>query len=138
MSKRMIATLAAEHLVVLDMADQFRDNLDKLKNGQDLAGIQNNLWEFSCFMEHTLNQHIPQEEEELYPKLLMANPGFQEEVDTMVEEHKVIGQAHSELQQELAGSNPLPESIVLSGSILLDSLETHLKREHSAIADMNK
>lgn len=137
MSKRMLATLTAEHLVVLDMADQFRDDLDKLKNGNDLSEVQNGLWEFSRFMEHTLNQHVPQEEEELYPKLVQKSPGIQEEVNTMLEEHRVIGQAHNDLRQELTMDSPLPDSIITTGSVLLDSLEAHLQREHNALSEIN-
>jgi len=133
MSKKMMATLTAEHLVVLEMADKFRDNLEKLQTNQALPGVQEGLWEFSRLMDHTVNQHIPQEEDELFPKLLKANPGIMEQVNTMLEEHKVISQAHRSLREELMGDKPAPEIIIESGTRLLGSLETHIKREHDAL-----
>ena len=55
MSKRMMATLTAEHLVVLEMADKLRDNLEKLKTDQDFGAVQDGLMEFSIFFKKTRN-----------------------------------------------------------------------------------
>ena len=138
MSKRMIATLAAEHLVVLEMIDKLRANLEKLKANDDLASVQDELWEFTRFMDHTMSDHIPHEEEEIYPKIIKAKPSMKGEVEIMLEEHKVIGQAHRSMKQELMEEQPAPRQIITSGTAILETIEEHLQREHSALAGLNK
>lgn len=135
MSKRLIATLTAEHLVVLEMVDRFRENLEKIKNGQDLASVQDGLWEFTRFMDHTLNNHIPHEEEELFPKLLKKNPSLKQEVNSMLDDHKQIGEAHNQLKEALSHSQT--KAILDSGNTILDTIEEHVKREHDALAGLN-
>jgi len=130
----MLATLTAEHLVVLDVADKLRSNLEKLEANEDLAGVKEGLWEFSRVMDQTVNQHFAHEEEELFPKLAKSLNG---EVNTLLEDHAVIKQAHRSLQEELLGDKPSPKIIVQSGKTLLDRLEVHFQREHDALASMN-
>jgi hemerythrin-like domain-containing protein len=137
MSKRMIATLTAEHLVVLEMADKLRNNLERLKADQDLDSVKDGLWEFSRFMDHTLTQHAPHEEEELYPKLIKVKPGIKNEVDTMLEDHKLIDQAHRSLKRELMGEKPALQLIINTGTEMLERLEEHIQREHAALAILN-
>lgn len=136
MSKRMLATLTAEHLVVLEMADKLRANLEKLQNDQDLTGVRAGLGQFSQIMDQTINQHFVQEEEELFPKLLKANPNLNGEVDVLLEDHKALRQAHRSLQEELLGDKPSPQIIVNSGMNLLDRLEAHFHREHQALSGL--
>lgn len=137
MSKRMLATLTAEHLVVLEMADKVRTNLEKLQTDQDLTGVRDGLGQFSQIMDQIVNQHFVQEEEELFPKLLKTNPNLNGEVEALLEDHKAIRQAHRSLQEELLGDKPSPHIIVNSGLSLLDRLEAHFHREHQALSGLN-
>lgn len=138
MVKKMMATLTAEHLVVLDMADRFRGTLEVLRDSQDFSGVQDGLWSFSRLMDETVSQHFPQEEDELFPKMIKANPGLNDEVSSLLEEHKAIGQAHLSLRDSIMMENPLPTAIFETGTSLLNSLENHLRREHEAMSGLNK
>jgi hemerythrin superfamily protein len=88
-------------------------------------------------MDHTLTQHAPHEEEELYPKLIKVKPGIKNEVDTMLEDHKLIDQAHRSLKRELMGEKPALQLIINTGTEMLERLEEHIQREHAALAILN-
>lgn len=137
MSKRMLATLTAEHLAILETADKLRNNIEKLKVDEDLTGVKEGLYQFNRVMDQTLSQHCVQEEEELFPKLLKSNPGLNGEVDSLLEDHRVLREAHRNLQEELMGDKPSPQLIVESCTSLLDRLEAHFHREHQALASLN-
>lgn len=134
MNKQMIATLTAEHLATLEMLDKLEGSLERIRAGQSLDGVREQLLEFSQFMEQTRNQHFSQEEESLYPKLVKDDPQRQADVDNMVNEHRTIEQAHNSLKEELLGDNPSPEIIVDNCSVLAEKLEQHIQREHDALS----
>lgn len=137
MSKRMLATLTAEHLAILSMADELRGNIEKLRAGEDLSGVKDGLWQFFRLIDQALSQHCVQEEAELFPKLLKTNPRLSGEVEFLLEDHKVIKQAHRSLREELMRDKPSPQLIVECCTTLLDRLENHFHHEHHALSNLN-
>lgn len=134
MSKRMIALLAAEHLVALDMVKKLNQDLEALKRSQNLDLAREGLWDFSRFLEHKLQGHLPQEEETLFPKLVSNNPGFQAHVDAMLDEHRQLLQAHTSLKQVLQDGNT--KAVIDRGEELCRVLEQHLQHEHQALSHL--
>jgi len=126
----MIATLTAEHLVMLNATEETRNNLAKLRENQDVASVQAGLLDFSHLIEHTVHQHFPQEEEKLFPKLQEKDKSLMEQ------EHREVGQAHQDLKAELQQDIPDPKAIIFAVEALVDKLEGHLRRENDILANL--
>jgi len=136
MSKQMLATLTAEHLAVLAMADNLRAKLAGAGASGELNGVKDQLREFAGVVNQAINQHFVQEEEELYPKLLKTNPGLDSTVSALRQDHEAIKQACCRLQAALRDDGPAAGNILDCGNALLDCIEAHFRREHDAFAAM--
>lgn len=133
MSRQMIAQLAAEHLAALDMVEKLNQGINNLQHNQNLEQVQSNLWEFSQFIEHIVQGHLPQEEQDLYPKMVADNSRIQSQVEDMLNDHRQLKQAHASLKEALLANNPSPQILIERGGEIARLLKQHLQREHAVL-----
>ncbi len=125
-----------EHTHALEELLRLESALQDIVDGQPVTSRIEPLRAFAAFLGEALDAHFRQEEDELFPRLsrVMGHDGGP--VRVMLEEHRIIREAHARMQDELDSPAPDSTTVRRSGETILNVLRDHIHKEDNVLFPM--
>ncbi len=129
----LLAKFREEHTHALEELIRLENALQDIVDGVPVTRRIEPLRAFAAFLGEALDAHFRQEEDELFPRLRQVMGHGGGPIPVMLEEHRIIREAHAQLQREIESPAPDSTTVRRSGETILNVLRDHIHKEDNVL-----